>query len=215
MTQRRLCLVTGASAGIGAALAREYAARGWDVALTARRAELLRELQTDIESAHDVKALVFPADLAEPGAPARLLEQIAHAGRQVDGLVNNAGYGLPGGFVSNSWADHDRFIRLMLTAPTELCHLVLPGMAERGFGRILNIASLAGLLPAGAGHTLYAGVKSYWVHTSEALNAEMRGRGVNVTAICPGFTDTEFHYVNQTRQQVESAFPRFMWSSAE
>ncbi len=214
MTQR-LCLITGASAGIGAALAREYASHGWDVALTARRADRLRALQDELEATYEVSALVIPADLADSAAPRIILSAVEAAGRTVDGLINNAGYGLPGGYLSSPWAAHADLIQVMVTAPAELCHRVLPGMKERGFGRVLNIASLAGLLPSGAGHTLYAPVKHFLVRLSESLNAEMEGAGVHVTGLCPGFTYSEFHDVNGTREQVSSSTSKAMWQSAE
>jgi len=102
----------------------------------------------------------------------------------------------------------------MLTAPAELCHLTLPGMVERGFGRIINVASLAGLTPGSKGHTLYGPVKSALIRASESLNAEVLGTGVHVTALCPGLTRSEFHDVNGQRARL-SRVPEFMWQSAE
>ena len=142
---RRLALVTGASAGIGAALARSLAARGYDLALTARRQERLDALADELRLRFGAGSLVIPEDLADPAAPARLLAAVEAAGRDIDVLVNNAGYGLPGVFVETGWQEQADFLQVMLHAPTELTHRLLPGMTERRFGRILNVASLAGL----------------------------------------------------------------------
>ncbi|MCA6287971.1 MAG: SDR family NAD(P)-dependent oxidoreductase, partial [Phenylobacterium sp.] len=185
---RRLALVTGASAGIGAALARSLAARGYDLALTARRRERLDALADEVRLRFGVEALVLPEDLADPAAPARLLAAVDAAGRDVDVLVNNAGYGLPGVFAETGWQEQADFLQVMLHAPTELSHRVIPGMTERRFGRILNVASLAGLLPGARGHTLYAATKAYLVRFSQSLHLETRPLGVHVSALCPGFT---------------------------
>ena len=212
---RRLALVTGASAGIGAAFAKIYASHGYDVALTARRAERLERLAEEIRLAHGVETLVIPADLAQAEAPAKLLEHLAAHGRSVDALVNNAGYGVPGAFTDSPWETHEAFLRVMLTAPTELAHRTLPGMAERGFGRIVNVASLAGLIPGSPGATLYGAVKSYLVKVSQSLHLENQANGVHVTALCPGFTYSEFHDVNDTREQISRSAPPWMWLGAD
>lgn len=211
---RRLCLITGASAGIGAAFARVYAARGYALALTARRADRLEALAGEIEGRTGERPIIIPADLAQPGAVDAVLEAVADAGGQVDALVNNAGYGLPGIYRSTSWADQAAFLQVMATVPAELAHKVLPGMTDRRFGRIINVASLAGLTPGSAGHTLYSAVKSFLIKFSQSLHLETRGSGVEVCAVCPGFTFSEFHDVNGTRGMV-SKMPQWMWQTAE
>lgn len=212
---RRLALVTGASAGIGAAFARTLAARGWDLALTARRTERLQALARELHARHGARALVAPADLARPGGAQELLDQIAAAGGVVEALINNAGYGLASAYAETSWADQSAFLQVMVTAPCELAHKVLPGMIERRFGRIVNVASVAGLVPPAAGHTLYAASKSLLIRFSESLHLEAAPHGVHVTALCPGFTYSEFHDVNGTRQRVHAATQRWMWLQAE
>lgn len=212
---RKLALVTGASAGIGAAFARLLAAQGYDLALTARRADRLEALAADLRAAHGGAVLVLAADLADSAAPRRLTDAIAAEGRAVDVLVNNAGYGLPGTYAETRWSDQAAFVQVMATAPCELAHGVLGGMRERGFGRIVNVASLAGLIPAAAGHTLYAATKAFLIKFSQSLHLEMSGQGVHVSALCPGFTYSEFHDVNGTRELVTSATPRFLWMGAE
>jgi len=207
-------LVTGASAGIGAALARVFAANAFDIVLTARRRERLEALGAELRERHGCGVHVIPADLADPGAPERLVREIASAGLRVDALVNNAGYGLPGGFLSCGWDDHRAFIQVMVTAVAELCHRLAPGMVERRQGWIINVASVAGLVPAAAGHTLYGAAKALVIRFSESLARELRPHGVHVTALCPGFTRTEFHDVNQMRQTVDR-LPRWMWLDAD
>ena len=206
-------LITGGSAGIGAAIAREYASRGWDVALAARRRAPMEALAAELEGM-GAKTKVFVADLFDPAAPKALYDEVVDAMGRVDGLVNNAGYGHPDRFLDSPWEDHARFNQLMVLAPCELAYLAAGPMAERGFGRIINVASLAGHMPASRGHTLYSAVKSYLIKFSESLNAELTEQGVFVSALCPGFTYSEFHDVNGTRDQV-SKMPDWMWQTAE
>lgn len=207
-------LVTGASAGIGAALARFYAANGWDVILTARRRAPLEALAAEL-AATGVSTTVVTADLSDPLAPPRLVDEIAARGLRIDGLVNNAGFSRTSGFLQTDPADHAAMIRVMLAAPVELARLYAPMMVERGFGRILNVASLAGEMPATGGDTLYGPIKSFLIKASQGLHLELRGTGVHVTALCPGYTLTEFHDVNGTREQVSAAYPAWMWKTAE
>ena len=212
---RRLALITGASAGIGAASARIYASHGYDVALTARRADRLEGLAAEIKLRAGVEAYAITADLADPAGVDTVLAAIAEQGRVVDALVNNAGYGLPGTYDSTSWADQAKFLQLMLTGVCEMTHKVLPGMVERKFGRIVNVASLAGLVPGAAGHTLYAATKGFLVKFSQSLHLENLSNGVHVSALCPGFTYSEFHDVNGTRAQVSQSLPEWLWLGAD
>lgn len=212
--ENRYALVTGASAGIGAAFARTLAARGHSLVLTARRADRLDTLASELKGSHDVDVHCLPGDLAEPDAPRLLCEEIRRRGLAVDLLVNNAGYGVTGSFASRPWSTHADFIQVMMTTPTELCHRLLPDMRERGRGGIVNVASLAGLIPAPAGHTLYAASKAYLIKFSQALALENRKYGVNVCALCPGFTYSEFHDVTGTREEMR-ALPRWLWMGAD
>src|SRR4029077_17259528 len=141
-------------------------------------------------------------DLEQPDAPARLCAELEARGLKIDVLVNNAGYGVPGSYLSSSWEVHSRFLQIMVTAVAELTYRLLPGMIDRGYGRVINVASLAGLVPAPAGHTLYAAAKAFLIKFSEALSHEARRHGVFVTAVCPGFTRSEFHDVTGTREKV-------------
>ena len=211
---RRLCLVTGASAGIGAAFAREYASHGYDLFLTARRLDRLETLAAELRLHHGVEVFVVSADLAQPGAVDQVLAAVAAEGRDIDALVNNAGYGLPGAYAATTWANQQAFLQVMVTSVAEFAHKVLPGMLERGFGRIVNIASLAGLVPGTAGHTLYGASKALLVRFSQSLHAESLGTGVHVTAVCPGFTYSEFHDANGTREATKE-MPAWLWLGAD
>ena len=212
---RRTILITGASAGIGAALARVYAEKGWDLILTARRETALTALAEESCKTYGVTATVITADLADPDAPARLVEDIVARDLTVDGLVNNAGFSRTTGFLASDPDDHRAMVEVMLSAPVALSRLLLPGMVERGFGRVINVASLAGQMPATGGDTLYGPIKSFLIKASQGLWLETRGTGVHVTALCPGYTLTEFHDVNGSREQVSSAYPSWMWQTAE
>lgn len=206
-------LVTGASAGIGAAFARELAARGHSLVLTARRADRLDALAASLRADHGVDVHCLPCDLADPEAPRHLCEEMQRRGLLVDVLVNNAGYGVPGSFVSRHWHTHAEFMQVLMAAPAELCHRLLPAMRERRSGRIINVASLAGMIPAPAGHTLYGASKAYLIRFSQALALENRTHGIHVCALCPGFTYSEFHDVTGTREEMRR-MPRWMWMDA-
>ncbi|MEM9169838.1 MAG: SDR family NAD(P)-dependent oxidoreductase [Pseudomonadota bacterium] len=186
-------LITGGSSGIGAAFAAAYAARGANVILTGRDPARLQSTATDLERDFAVKTALVPADLAAPGAPQAIWERVRAAGLEVDILVNNAGYAVPGAFVDHPWSTHQAFIEVMVTSYVRLAHLAAPGMVARARGQIIQNASLAGLLPGAAGHTLYAPSKAFLITFAEGLFAELRGSGVAVCAVCPGLTRTPFH----------------------
>jgi uncharacterized protein len=213
VTSRRTALVTGASAGIGQAFAEVFAANAFDLVIVARREDRLRALAASLAQRHGTRVHVLVSDLAQPDAAAHLCDQLSAHWISIDALVNNAGFAVPGSFVRSDWPRHAEFLQVMLVAVVELTHRVLPTMLDRGYGRIINVASLAGLLPGVAGHTLYAATKSFLIRFSESLAAETAHRGVHVTAVCPGFTFTEFHDVSGTREIV-NRMPRFMWMDA-
>ena len=212
--QGKTALITGASAGIGAAFARSFAAKGADLILTARREDRLRALAAEIEAAHSVGVRVVTADLAEPTAPDEIAATLKADGAKVDILVNNAGYGLPGYYTESDWTTHRDFLELMVTGYAHLTHLFLPGMLERKYGRIIQVASVAGLVPGSAGHTTYGGSKGFLSSFAQSLAAECDGTGVRVSAVCPGFTYSEFHDANDTRPLV-SQLPKYMFMDAE
>ena len=209
----RWALVTGASAGIGAAFARELASRKISLVLTARRVERLQELARELSDKHGIQTRCIAADLADPAAPQRLCDEIAAQGIAIDWLINNAGYGVPGTYLQQPWQKHADFLQVLITSPSQLAYLLLGGMQQRGYGRIANIASLAGHVPSSAGHAMYAASKAFMIKFSQSLALENARRGVNVCAVCPGFTYSEFHDVTGTRSIV-SKMPNWMWLSA-
>jgi hypothetical protein len=207
-------LITGASAGIGAAFARSLAARGANIVLVARREDRMRALAAELEAAHGVKTRIVAVDLADPQAPQRVFDALAADATPVDILVNNAGFGLPGLYTDHDWATHRAFLELMLVSYAHMTRLFLPGMLERKYGRIIQVASLAGLIPGSAGHTLYAPSKAFLISFAQSLAAEGASAGVHATALCPGFTYSEFHDINATRGLV-SQLPKYMFMKAE
>jgi hypothetical protein len=214
MDERLTALVTGASAGIGKAFADVFGKYGFNLILTARREDRLNQIATEFSAKHRVQAHVIPADLVDPAAPERLVNEIKARGLRVDALINNAGFGIPGRYVATKWENQRDFIQVLVTAPCELAHRLAPAMAERKRGYIINVASLAGMLPGSAGATLYGASKSFMVQFSRSLNIELEKDGVHVTAVCPGFTYSEFHDVNNTREMV-SQMPKWMWLDAD
>jgi uncharacterized protein len=210
----RTALITGASAGIGKSFAEALAGAGFNLVLTARRVDRLEALAETLRAQHRIDCAVIAADLADPSAVEQLCTSLAARGLRVDYLVNNAGYGVPGKYLQPSWPTHAQFMQVLVTSVIELSYRLLPGMLERGYGRIINVASLAGLVPGSPGHTLYAASKAFLVKFSESLHAEYSRQGIHVCALCPGFTYSEFHDVTGTRSVV-AKMPSYMWMSAE
>lgn len=207
-------LVTGASAGIGAEFCRQLAAKGYSLVLIARRADKLQALADELKTSFNTNSLIITADLSVDGASKAIADRLATENIEVDYLVNNAGFGLPGSYHIPQWQEHADFIQLMVTAVCDLTYQLLPGMQARKQGHIVNIASVAGLIPSAAGHTLYGASKAFLIKFSEALANENRRKGVKVTALCPGFTYSEFHDVNNTRDSMNE-LPKFLWLDAD
>jgi len=210
----RTCLVTGASSGIGAEIARRLAERGWGVTLVARREDRLRALADELVLAHGVRAEVVAADLTDVAARAALVDAMAERDLEVAGLVNNAGFSTMSPVAAS---DPDREVSMLRTnveAVAHLCSLFLPGMVERGQGAVLNVASTAAFQPL-PGQAGYAASKAFVLSYTQALGAELRGTGVTATALCPGPVETEFADVaGLGGEQAGEALPRFMWVPA-
>ena len=211
---RQTVLITGASAGLGAAFAKAYAARGYDLILAARRLDRLEALATELATAHGVKATAISVDLSAFGAEQVLLQAVADRGLVIDILVNNAGFSIPQSFAAVAWGRQQDFLMTLVVSACGLAHGVIGPMIARGGGRIINVASLAGYSPGMAGHSLYPGAKSLMIKFSEALDAEYRRQGICVTAICPGFTLTEFAAANGTQALMDTS-PRAFFQTAE
>jgi len=212
--QRPWALVTGASAGIGDEFCRQLAAKGYSLLMVARREARMVQLGDELKAAHGIDYEVFAADLSDPAAPAGIAARVDELGLRLDVLVNNAGYGVPGKLTAVDWETHAAFLRVMVDSVCELCWRLMPAMQARGRGYIVNVASVAGLVPSAAGHTLYGASKAFLVRFSESLAAEGAPDGVNVSALCPGFTYSEFHDVTGTREQV-SQMPGWLWLQAD
>jgi short-subunit dehydrogenase len=189
--RRPTALITGASSGIGAELAREFAAHGYDVVLVARGKERLVALAGELEAAHGIAARVIEADLARPQAPDEIHQQVGQQGVAVDVLVNNAGIGTYGLFAETDLRAELDMLQINVVAVTHLTKLFLRDMLARGHGKVLNVASTAAFQP-GPLMAVYYATKAYVLSLSEALANEVRGTGVTVTALCPGPTPTGF-----------------------
>jgi len=194
--QGKWAVVTGASAGIGLTLARQLAAAGAHLVLTARRKDRLDELAARLHAEHGTSVEVCPADLAQPEAPEAIFSFTQGKGIAVDVLVNNAGFGAYGGFQEIPVARQLEMVQVNVSAVVHLTHLYLPAMLARRRGYILILASTAGFQAVPYIAT-YAATKSFDLFFAEALSEEVRGTGVQVTALCPGATSTEFQQVAQ------------------
>jgi short-subunit dehydrogenase len=207
-------LVTGASSGIGADLARELAGRRHGVTLVARRQSRLVALAEELEKAHGVRTEVIALDLTDTEARGRLPDTLAERGLTVDILVNNAGFSTTGPVHKSDRARETALIRTDVEAVADLCALFLPGMVAGGRGAVLNVASTAAFQPL-PGQAAYGASKAFVLSYSRSVRAELRGTGVTVTALCPGPVKTEFaESAGFDKEEAESSLPGFMWLPA-
>lgn len=213
MSTRRNALITGASAGLGAEFARQLAGDGYDLVLVARREAKLEALAEELRSRAGVQVTAVGADLSRPEAPAQIHRVLADRDIPIDFLVNNAGSGGPDLLDDRDWTAHRDYLELMMISVAHMCHLFVPAMRERGFGRVINVASVAGRV-ARAGDTSYGPAKAYVVAVSEGLSATLKGTGVNVSALCPGFVHTDFHETAGL-MEMKRASPGFLWYDAD
>lgn len=214
MGQHNYALITGASAGLGLAFAEQLAAQKHNLILVARRADRLQNITRELQSQHGIDACFIVADLADIDSPDLIYQQCRDNNWSVDVLINNAGYGVPGDFDQVDWHTHQAQLNVMLTNLVKLTYLFYPAMKAAGQGGILQVASLAGLAPPTAGHTLYGPMKSFVIKFAHSLHLEARDFGVHVTAVCPGFTYTEFHDVNGTRSRMNT-LSKSLWMTAD
>ena len=200
-------LITGATAGIGRAFADVLAAEGQDLVLVARDADRLSAVAADLASAHGVEVETITADLATDAGCAMVMARLTDEERPIGTLVNNAGFGLNAPFVAGSLADEERLLDVLVRATLRLTHAALPGMVARGAGTVVNVSSVAGWVPAGT----YGAAKAWVTTFTEGLAGELSGTGVTATAVCPGFTRTEFH--ERARMDV-GPLPGWAWLDA-
>lgn len=184
-------LVTGASSGLGVDFARTLAAQGCNLILVARRADLLLQQQQEISSSYGVQVMTIPMDLSLPTAPQELYDQIKQAGKTVDVLINNAGFGLYGSFTSIPWERERNMLELDIITLVHLTKLFVQDMVARNFGFILLIASIGAYQPSPL-YATYSAAKSFVLNFGEALNYELRGTNVKCSVLSPGITATEF-----------------------
>ena len=210
---KKHALITGASSGIGLEMARIFAGEGFDLVLTARREERLMNLKQELEKDHSIRVHLFVADLSKPDAPNSLFQFCENQDLQINVLINNAGIGDYGFFSEADWAKTATMIDLNVKSLTHLTHLFLPGMIERGNGKIMNVASTAAFQP-GPLMSVYYATKHYVLAFSEALANEVAEHDITVTALCPGPTQSEFQETaNMEKSKLMDRFP--MPSSAE
>jgi len=212
MGTQRTAMVTGASAGLGEEFARQLAAAGYNLVLVARRRERLEALAAELRQRHGIACHVEPADLVDPAAPQALFDAMQAQDLQVDYLVNNAGIAGPDLLEVRDWNAQRDFFQLMMLSVAHLCHLFIPPMRSRGFGRVINVASVAGRIPRADGCN-YSSSKAYLVALSESLAVTLKGSGVNVSALCPGFTHTDFHET-AGMMAMKNALPSWLWYPA-
>jgi hypothetical protein len=211
MTRTR-ALITGASAGLGAEFARQLASKEKDLILVARRTDLMAALARELADEFNVEVDVIQADLSDAAAPSTLFAEVSRRGHTVDYLINNAGSVGPDLLDDRDWPAQQKYIQLMMTSVAGMCHHFIPPMQVRGFGRVLNVASVAGQVSL-PGDTSYGPTKAYLIALSKGLAATLQGQGVHVLALCPGFTHTDFH-LSEELTRMKKGTPAFIWYDA-
>ena len=199
-------LVTGATAGIGESFTRLLASKGYNIALVARDEARLHERAAGLREKYGIQTFVLAADLATKSGVKSVEKYIQSY--EIEVLINNAGFGINKAFTVSSLGDEQDLLNVLVRAPMRLMHVILPGMKERKSGTIINVSSVAGFIAGGT----YSAAKSYLTVLSESLNTELKGTGVIVSALCPGFTRTEFHQRGRMKMK---GLPSFMWLNAD
>ena len=205
-------LITGASSGIGKDMAFVMAEKGINLVLLARRESILNEIKHDLEKKFQIKVLIIASDLSQITEYQRIHDECLNNDFSPDFLVNNAGYGTLDSFHKISYEDHIKFINVLSTSVIALTQLFLQNMLDKGFGRIINIASLAGFAPASNSGGMYTAVKSMIIKHSEGIHKEYRNKNIFCCAVCPGFTHTEFH---DQMGDFKRSIPSFMWMDSK
>ena len=201
-------LITGATAGIGAAYAKLLAKEGFDLVLVARDLPRLKGVAKELSKLYKIKAETIKADLTKPVQLAKVEKRLANNSKPIEVLINNAGFGLKDSFLVSNLAKEQELLDVLVTAPMRLSHAVLPGMIKRNSGSIVNVSSVASFTAGGT----YSAAKSYLTVFSEYLHTELRDTNVKVSALCPGFTRTEFHARGKMKM---SGLPNYMWTAVD
>ena len=205
----RTALITGASSGLGAEFARQLAARGTSLVLVAPEGEALEQVADELTGRFPVDVEVLTADLLDEPQLQKVVRRLTNPDRPIDMLVNSAGFGLPLSFERNQIVDEVRHLHLLVEVPMRLTHAALGPMLERRRGRIVHIASVAGFIP----FSTYGACKGWLISFSGWANGRYAGRGVTVTAVCPGFTHTRFHE-RMGLPEREIGLPAWLWLQA-
>ncbi len=211
--KKQWALITGASAGLGQEFARQLAASGMNLILVARRTGPMEALASELKGAHGIDVRILAADLSRSSAASDIYIYVQDQGIEVDYLINNAGSSGPDLLEVQDWAAYQAYVDLMVTSVAGLCHYFIPPMRSRGFGRVLNVASVAGQIAA-AGDYSYGPTKAYVIALSKTLAETFRGEDVKILALCPGFTHTDFHTSNRLLA-MKDATPKFLWYDAD
>ena len=204
----KTALITGASAGIGGRFARLLAREGYDLILVGRNEERLIETAKELNKEFGVKTEILVADLSTEQGLNSVETRVSDPTRPLDVLINNAGFGIKESFLASATEAEQQLLDVLVRAPMRIMHSVLPTMKERNSGIIINVSSVAGWIAGGT----YSAAKSYLTVLSESLHTELSTTKVNVMALCPGFTHTEFHQRGKMRME---KLPKFMWLDAD
>ena len=201
-------LVTGATAGIGESFTRLLASEGFDLVLVARDKKRLQERANSLSKKYKIDVEVLQANLSLPVQLAKVMKRLSNPKKPIEVLINNAGFGIKDSFLSSNIADEILLMDVLAKAPMQLMHSVLPQMLNRDSGTIINVSSVASFIAGGT----YSAAKSYLTVHTESLHTELSKTKINISALCPGFTHTEFH---QRGNMKMSGLPNFMWLEAD
>jgi short-subunit dehydrogenase len=201
-------LVTGATSGIGESFTRLLATKGYDLVLVARDEKRLQERAKSLESKFKIKVEVLQADLSVATQLAKVEKRLANPDSPIDVLINNAGFGIKDSFLKSEIADEILLFDVLAKAPMQLAHAVLPQMLSRNSGTIINVSSIASFIAGGT----YSAAKAYLTVHTESLHSELSKTNIKISALCPGFTHTEFH---QRGKMKMSGLPNFMWLESD
>lgn len=207
-------LITGASSGIGLEIAKLLASKGFNLVITARRKERLLALKNEISTKYAVNCDFISCDLSQKNAPKKIFEFCEKNNYQIEILVNNAGYGIPSLFHETSMEDEEKFLRVLGISVIALTKIFLPSMIRRKKGKIMIISSVAAFAPPSTIQSLYGPIKTFMNRFSESINSNYNNFGITSTAVCPGFTYTEFHSSSGVQKQMDSV-PKFLKKNAK
>ncbi len=207
-------LITGASSGIGLEIAKNFAKKGYNLVLTARRKDLLENIASDISAENNIHVDIISKDLSLKNSTNEIFEFCESKNYQIEILVNNAGYGIKTSFDKTSVEDEEKFVRVLGTSVIMLTKLFIPKMIENGFGKIMIVSSVAAFAAPSAIQPLYGPIKTFMNRFSDSINVNYKHKGITSTALCPGFTITGFHTASGVQDEMDRV-PRFLVFSAK